>query len=248
MKVGILLSVRAKATRFPGKVLKPFAGSPTVTEHLLRRLGGSQEAATVVLATSPDPRDDVLVKIATNCGALAFRGSADDKLMRYRDAADTHGLEFVVVVDGDDPFVSVEHIDRIIRYARENGGEYIIFEGLPVGATGFGLSTKALHEVCSQRAEANTEIWARYFLDDPRFQCVSLTELNARYRRPDIRMTLDYAEDYAFFTAVSEGLSREGRDTGFSNVMDFLERHPQVADINRGVQEAYEWHLRQSGA
>ena len=248
MKAGILLSVRAKATRLPDKVLKPLAGAPTVTEHLLRRLATAAEAAVVVLATSPDPRDDVLVYIAARVGLPAFRGSADDKLMRYRDAAITHGLDFVVVVDGDDPFVSVEHIDRLIRHACAAEGDYFVFEGLPLGAAGFGLRTSALRVVCADRAESNTEVWGRFFADDPRFHCVRLAETDPRYARPDIRMTLDYPEDYVFFAAVAEGLAREGRDTSFGNIMDFLSRRPDVIAINQGVQEIYEQHLLKSAS
>jgi spore coat polysaccharide biosynthesis protein SpsF len=246
MKAGILLSVRAKATRLPGKVLKPLAGSPTVTEHLLRRLGGARRADTVILATSTDPRDAVLADIAANAGFASFRGSADDKLLRYRDAATEAGLDFVVVVDGDDPFVSVTHIDRIIAHAEQHGGDYIIVDGLPVGATGFGLSTDGLRRVCAGRCEEDTEVWASRYLDALDFHCAKLAESDPRWARPEVRMTLDYPEDYAFFTAVADGLAAEGRDAAFENVMDYLAAHPETAEINRGVQEAYEAHLRRS--
>ena len=43
--------------------------------------------SSVANATSPDPRDDVLVEIAQKVGVGCFRGSPDDKLLRYRDAA-----------------------------------------------------------------------------------------------------------------------------------------------------------------
>jgi spore coat polysaccharide biosynthesis protein SpsF len=247
MKAGILLSVRAKATRLPGKVLKPLAGSPTVTEHLLRRLSGSRLAATVMVATSPDPRDDVLAEIARKVRVGCFRGSPDDKLLRYRDAALSSGLDFVVVVDGDDPFVSVTHIDRIIAEAAANGGDYIIVDGLPVGAAGFGLSTDSLRRICDGRPEQDTEVWGRLYLDNPQFRCVRLDEPNSAFARPDIRMTLDYPEDYDFFTTVADDLAADGKDTSFENVMDFLAAHPHVIAINAGVQEAYKAHLKRSG-
>jgi len=246
MKAGILLSVRAKATRLPGKVLKPLAGSSTVTEHLLRRLAGVRLAEKVILTTSTDPRDEILVDIAASAGFASFQGSLDDKLLRYRDAATAEGLDFVVVVDGDDPFVSVRHIDRIFGHAATQGGDYIIVYGLPLGATGFGLSTDGLRRVCEGRGEENTEVWASRYLDNPVFHCTRLMETDARWTRPDIRMTLDYAEDYTFFSAVADGLAAEGRETSFENVMDYLAAHAETAEINRGVQEAYETHLRRS--
>lgn len=247
MKAGILLSVREKATRFPGKVLKPLGSAPTVTAFLLRRLRTSKRAAEVVLATSTDPRDEILCRIAIEEDCYPFKGSEDDKMLRYRDAAHARGLDCVVVVDGDDPFISVEHIDRIIDYfAADPLADYVIVDQLALGATGFGLRTSALERVCDGRPEANTEVWGDLFMKNPAFACRKLEEPRLDWRWPDIRMTLDYPEDYAFFTAVADGLAAEGKGTGYGEIIAWLEAHPEVIAINRGVQEAYEAHLNRS--
>lgn len=242
---GILLSVREKATRFPGKVLKPL-GEGNVTEFLIRRLRLSKQAQHIVLATSDDPRDQVLVTIAEREGIGAFRGSAADKLLRYRDACRTFNLDFVVVVDGDDPFVSVEHIDRLIDFYHQSPVDYVTFTNLPLGATGFGLAATALEKICASRAETDTEVWGRLFTDDSRFICHNLTEREPIYAQPNIRMTLDYESDYRFFVAVVDGLQGRGAPPAFSEIMNYLGAHPEVIAINRDAQQAYEAHLRAS--
>lgn len=247
MTAGILLSVREKATRLPGKVLKPL-GDGNVTQFLIRRLRQSKRAERVVLATSTDPRDTVLVALAEREGIAATRGSGDDKLLRYRDACRAFKLDFAVIVDGDDPFVSVEHIDRLIDDYQANPVDYVICEGLPLGATGFGVAASALERVCDGRPEQDTEVWARLFLDDGRFVCRTLPESNPRYARPDIRMTLDYEEDYRFFAAVVDGLRAQGAPPTFAEIMAFLAAHPEVIAINQGAQEKYERHLNKSRA
>jgi spore coat polysaccharide biosynthesis protein SpsF len=242
---GILLSVREKATRLPGKVLKPL-GDGNVTQFLIRRLRQSKRADRVVLATSTDPRDAVLVTLAEREGIAAARGSLDDKLKRYRDACRAFGFDFAVIVDGDDPFVSVEHIDRLIDEYRANPVDYVICEGLPLGATGFGVAAAALERVCDGRPEQDTEVWARLFLDDARFLCRALSEPNPAYARPDIRMTLDYDEDYRFFVAVVDGLRAKGTPPTFAGIMSYLAEHPEVIAINQGAQQKYEQHLSKS--
>ena len=238
MKTGILLSVRNKATRFPGKVLKPF-GSTTVTGFLIRRLKESSNTNIVVLATSDDSRDDVLEGIAQSEDTFIFRGSREDKLRRYRDAANHFELDFVVIVDGDDPFVSVDHIDQIITCATKNVVDFVYYKNLPLGATGFGLRQAALISICEDRAESDTEVWGSMFLDDPRFNCAELVETNDALSRPDIRMTLDYPEDYRFFTTVLDGLSKEGKDSSFLSIMEYLARKPDVIKINSLVEQQY---------
>ncbi len=245
MKAGILLSVREKATRLPGKVLKPL-GDGNVTEFLIRRLKQSRHADRIVLATSSDPRDAILVSIAKAESIDAFRGSPDDKLLRYRDACRTFGLDFVVIVDGDDPFVSVDAIDRLIEHQRTEPADYIVVSNLPVGGTGFGLAASALERVCAGRPERDTEVWGRLFLDDPRFECRMIEETDPVLARPDVRMTLDYEDDYRFFTTVADGLRLQGQPATFGNIMMFLSDRPDVVAMNRDAQEAYEKHLRAS--
>jgi len=245
MKTGIALSVRNKARRLPGKVLLPL-GEGNVTEFLIRRLFGSQRADLVLVATSTDPRDTILDDIARAEGVPCFRGSPDDKLLRYRDAARAFDLDLIVVVDGDDPFVSVSHIDRIITAAIPPSPDLVTFTGLPLGATGFGMTRFALEQVCTERPEADTEVWGALFREDGRFRCVDLREENPRYARPDVRMTLDFEEDYRFFRTVIDGLARHGVYPSFEAVMAFLNDHPEVAMINHSVQSAYEANLQAS--
>jgi spore coat polysaccharide biosynthesis protein SpsF len=242
---GILLSVREKATRLPGKVLKPL-GDGNVTEFLIRRLRQSARADRIVLATSTDPRDQVLVDIAECEGIVSFKGSPDDKLRRYRDACRAFGLDCAVVVDGDDPFVSVEHLDRLIAEYARSPADYILFSNLPLGGTGFALAAAALEKVCAGCAERDTEVWARLFLDDARFVCRSLIERNPLYARPDIRMTLDYDADYRLFVAVVDGLKAGGAPPTFAAIMTYVAAHPEIIAINRDAQQAYEAHLRAS--
>ena len=248
MKTGLLLSVREKAKRLPGKVLLPF-GKYNVTEHLLRRLMTSKRADEVVLSTSIDKRDDVLVEIAKRVGVAYFQGSEDDKLVRYRDTARKFRLDFVVVVDGDDPFCSMEHIDTIIERAAHSKADYFTWEGLPLGATGFGARVQALECICEEKTIENTEVWGHLFTENPNFISDVMAENKPIYNRPDIRMTLDYAEDYDFFKAVIEGLRSRGEEMTFKNIMNYLDEYPEVVTINLGVQEkALEHFERSKGA
>jgi spore coat polysaccharide biosynthesis protein SpsF len=245
MKTGLLLSVREKATRLPGKVLKPL-GDGNVTEFLLRRLQSVGNAQAVILATSVDPRDSVLADLAERMGAIAFRGSEDDKLLRYRDAARAHDLDFAVIVDGDDPFVSTTHIERLIDAQQTDPVDFIVCDGLPLGATGFGVSREGLERICDMKQENNTEIWGHLFTENPEFRSASLDETDPLLNRPDVRMTLDYPEDYDFFSAVIDGLTAAGCTTEFEQIMSFLDTHPEVVAINAEVAKKYEAHLAQS--
>ena len=245
MKTGILLSVREKATRLPGKVLLPL-GDHNVTEHLLYRLQDSKYTDDVILSTSIDPRDDVLVQIAKKLRMNYFTGSRDDKLIRYRDTARHFDLDFLIIVDGDDPFVSIDHIDNIILYARNNIVDYVQYIGLPIGATGFGVRKVALERICDEKREQNTEVWGHFFTENKNYKSKLLEGNRSKYNRTDIRMTLDYLEDYKFFQSVMVGLGKQKKSPTFSNIIDYLTDHPEVVKINSELESVYEEHLKSS--
>ena len=244
-KIIATIEARMTSTRLPGKVLLPL-GNYNVTEHLLNRLQGSKYANEVVLSTSLDPRDDVLVKIAKNLRIKYFQGSKEDKLVRYRDTARHFDLDFLVVVDGDDPFVSIEHIDKIIMYARENIVDYVQYIGLPIGATGFGVGKLAIERICDEKKERNTEVWGHFFTENNNYKCKLLAEINLKYNRTDIRMTLDYPEDYNFFMNVVDGLRNQKKDPTFNNIIDYLNDNPEVVKINSDLESVYKEHLKSS--
>lgn len=239
MRIGTILSARNKASRLPGKALLPYAGQP-LTGFMLRRLQSVPGTEGVLLATSTDPRDAALCDLAAELGFRSFRGSPDDKLLRYRDAARAEGWDCLIVVDGDDPFVSVRHLGELAAFARSQNADLAVVEGLPLGATGFLVASRALEAICRDRPESDTEVWGHLFRRDPAYRCVDLTETDPRWNHPDWRLTLDYPDDYRLHQEIMRGLEARGLSADFENVMAFLADNVALLDINRHVQTAYE--------
>jgi len=78
--------------RFPGKMLEELGGVPLV-EYVYRRCGTSN-AADVIVATSADPSDDRLYSYCADRGIGIMRGSLDNVLARYIEAAEGAGARF----------------------------------------------------------------------------------------------------------------------------------------------------------
>jgi spore coat polysaccharide biosynthesis protein SpsF (cytidylyltransferase family) len=246
MNKGIFLSVRNKATRLPGKALLVLGGD-SVTAQLLKRIQQSKQASSVFLTTSDHPDDDCLCQLAEQMGIRYFRGSQEDKLQRYLDAANKFDLDFMVIVEGDDPFVSIKHIDTLLQHAEERPVDFISYDNLPLGATGFGIRRSALETTCNRIDAKNTEVWGHLFTSNPDFNCVLLQEENACYGKPNVRMTLDYQEDYDFFNAVlKKGSASKGLLPSFECIMTILAKYPEIISINQTVQKSYEQHLQES--
>lgn len=243
MKTAVFLSVRQKATRLPKKVLLEIKGK-SVTEHLIERLKTAQQPDQLILTTSVDPRDAVLVDIAKKCGIAAFQGSEDDKLYRYLMAAIKFSVDFMVIVDGDDIFCDPGYIDKVIKRYKATGADFVMVEGLPLGAAASGIKLEALKRVCEIKAENDTEVWGGYFLDTGLFNVERIQVVEEDLRHPEIRMTLDYQEDFDFFKAIFDKLYQPGKVFTLAQIMGLLKDQPEIIDLNKKVQQAYLENLK----
>jgi spore coat polysaccharide biosynthesis protein SpsF (cytidylyltransferase family) len=112
--VGTVVSARTASTRLPGKALLPLRGVPMV-QFLLDRLRGTQLGGQIIFATTERPDDDPLAKLVADIGIPVFRGADADVAGRYLAAARAFGLEWVVRVTGDCPFVDADSLDHCLR-------------------------------------------------------------------------------------------------------------------------------------
>jgi spore coat polysaccharide biosynthesis protein SpsF len=245
-RTGVFLSVRDKATRLPGKVMRPVHGRP-ILAHLIDRLKLNIEADIVVMTTSINPGDDGLVDVAAENGIECFRGSEDDKLIRYLDAADKYDLDFAVIVDGDDIFCDSMFIDQVITAWRKSDDDFIICGDLPCGITPYGVKIVSLRKVIDLKAEDDTEVWGGYFTDTGLFECATL-DVAPHHRHPDWRMTLDYEEDLSFFKAVFDELYQTGEVFRYDDIVALLTQKPEIVAINLERQKQFEAGIEKARA
>ncbi|HEY7696788.1 MAG TPA: hypothetical protein VIE88_00155, partial [Vicinamibacteria bacterium] len=126
--------------------MAPLAGKPLL-EHLLERVSSLGGPSRVVLATSVDPANDVLVDLAERLGIAAFRGDEEDVLGRYLEVARKWNAEHVVRVTGDNPLTDLPLIESLSRRQLEADADYTY---VPGDALLMGI----LSEVISRRALA----------------------------------------------------------------------------------------------
>ena len=79
-----IIQARMSSTRLPGKVLKPLAGKPMIW-HIYNRAKHCNNLDEVIVATSTDRTDDVLVDYCKSNKMKFHRGSLDNVLQRYLD-------------------------------------------------------------------------------------------------------------------------------------------------------------------
>ena len=124
MKTVIIVQARMGSTRLPGKVMKMINGIPII-ELIVKRLKKSREANEVVVATSKQPENKVLINHLQKTKTKIFCGSENDVLDRFYKAANKFRAKIVVRITGDCPVVDVGLIDNFIRKFKNKKPDYL---------------------------------------------------------------------------------------------------------------------------
>ena len=114
-----IIQVRTGSTRFPQKILEKIYDK-TLFELYINRIKPSEQIDKVVIATTENKDDEIIVEMAKNMGLDCFRGSEMDLLDRYYRCAKQYEPDIVVRITPDDPFVDYEVVDRGIQIFKEN--------------------------------------------------------------------------------------------------------------------------------
>lgn len=236
-RAGLALLARTGSIRLPQKSLLEVCGR-SVLAHQIDRLKLSRRARPLVLATSTLPGDEALCAIARAAGIETFQGAIHDVVQRLSDVADRFQLEFLAVAGGDDVFCEGEFVDAVITEYEQKKADFIMIEGLPFGTTPFGVSTGGLRRVLEIRADDNTDGWERFFTDTGFFRIATIKVSEPLLCHPEIRLDLDYPEDFELVKAIYQRLYQPGQVPTLRRVLRLLlEEDPTLAQINRAAHE-----------
>jgi len=248
MKTGVFIPVRLDSTRLPRKALLEIAGKPAL-QYLIERLKLAQSPDVIVICTTTDPDDAPLQSIADATGVELFRGNKDDLLERFHAAAEHHQVDLIINVDGDDLLVDPEQVDAVAQLLEESRADFVKCEGLPFGAAAIGLRAEALASVCARKNQTDTATgWGTFFANDASLQTQTLVIDDPELRHPEIRMTLDYEEDFQFFQAVFEELARQGKPNRLREALRLITSRPDIQALNSGLDEKYWAHFNSQAA
>lgn len=239
MRTAIFITIRMDSSRLPSKTMKTILGKP-VLEHIVQRAKLAKEFDEIIVCTTERQVDDQVAELAKNAGVQVFRGSLEDKLERWNGAAEKYNIDYIVTFDGDDLFCEPELLDRGARQIRKGELDFIEApQGLICGSFTYAFTAKALKKVCVIKGSTDTEMMWTYFKDTGLFKTGYLEDVEEIYFSDEYRLTLDYPEDFEFFTKVFEHFNCVNNDVPLKEIVAYFKEHPEVPQINIGRQQEF---------
>ena len=236
-KVVAIVQARMGSSRCPGKVLADVVGRPLLW-HVVQRARRVRAVDQVIVATTAKPADDAVEAFCEQHEISCFRGSENDVLDRYYQAAKNSRAEAVVRITADCPVLDSEVVDRVMEVYLAGGYDYVtnglVFtypDGLEAEVFSFAALEKTWREA---RRAADREHASMYMQTSGLFRVKNVendVDLSAR----NLRWTVDEPQDLEFVRAVYARLYSERRPFfGLKEILELLDREPELEAINGG--------------
>ncbi len=235
-RVVAVIQARMDASRLPGKVLMPL-GDGTLLDQVARRTRTCPLLAEVVVATTTSAKDDPIVAHCKDRGYAWFRGSEEDVLDRYYQAAGQFGADVVVRLTADNPLVDTDFVDLALGAYRaaDPPCDYLASsDRFPVGLSAEVFSFAALAAAWREDTSPPGREHVTPFLyrQPGRFR---IGELASPQDYSHLRCTVDTPEDLALMRRIFDHFNHDR--FSWHDALSVLERHPEWAALNRHVEQ-----------
>jgi spore coat polysaccharide biosynthesis protein SpsF len=246
------------SSRLPGKVLMEIAGQAALV-HVVERTRRATTVDEVIVATTADPSDDLIASLCDERGYPFYRGSVQDVLDRYYQAASFFHSRTIVRITGDCPLIDPDVIDKTVlaffglsaaeahQQAMKDGSPPWDFAANrlppPWGRTyPIGLDT----EVCSfsglelawneaDQPHQREHVMPFFYEQPDRFR-IHLVNHDVDFG--SLRWTLDTPEDLELIRQIFQHFPGRN-DFSWLEILDLLVRKPELNQINASVQHKH---------
>lgn len=233
LKTVAIVQARLGSTRLPGKVLADIAGQPMLW-HVIQRLRRATALDDIWVATSEQASDDALAAYCAAQGFAVFRGSEEDVLDRYYQAARAAAADFVVRITADCPLLDPAVVDKVVRAFDSARHDYVanVFrytypDGLDTEVFSFAALERAWHEAVPGPEREHVTVLMR---TSGRFRTGANVEHTTDLSRRQLRWTVDTAADLAFVRRVFAAFGDQ--PFGLEEVLGLLEKNPTLTQMN----------------
>ena len=246
--VKVIIQARTGSTRLPQKMILPFYEENGIFSLILKRLTSAINKEDIILATSTNVNNDVLENIAKNNGVNCFRGSENDVLQRFIDAANEFNAKKIIRVCADNPFLDLEFLNFLLDNFKKSDYDYMSFttsKGIPTIKTHYGFWAEAVtlnalekcRDVISWRL--NDEESYLYHEHVTNFIYANPNDFNIKFfnipevidEHDDIRLTIDTQIDFDIQKEIFNKIYKVKPDFNAFDVLTFLNENKEYHAI-----------------
>ena len=233
-KLVAALACRNQGSRLYGKPLQnlDIDNGITIHDNIINCLQQVSAIDDVVLGIADGVENDAFVEYANNNDIKYIRGNEEDVLERLIKCGDISNATEILRTTSESPFPYFDFIDSAWEQHIKQGNDGTFLDNV-IDGCGFEILTldalKKSHaegedrhrsELCTLYIRENKDRFKIEYIDPP-----------IKLSRKDIRLTVDYPEDLVVCRAVYEHFKSFEPNIPLLDVVDFLDRNPQLLSL-----------------
>ena len=228
----VVLQARMSSSRLPGKVLKLINGKPMIYWQI-NRISQSKLVDKIVVATSDQASDDILVDYLDSIKQEYMRGSLNHVIDRFVAVEEMYNPSVIIRLTADCPLVMPEIIDKCIESFNNEHVDYVsnilsltFPDGLDVEVLKAGVlaKLKRLKLSDAEKEHVTLGLLNRQNIFTTR-NIFSPTNLS------HFRWTVDTQTDLNFVIEVFKHFSSKEISFTLQDMLDFIGKNPQLNQI-----------------
>jgi len=240
VKVAAIIQARMGSTRLPGKVLKKVLDK-TLLEYQIERVKRAKTIDEIIIATTTKESDDPIVHLCQQLSIPYYRGSEEDVLSRYYEAATTFGVDVIVRLTSDCPIIDPNVIDKVVEQYLDNRDRYDYVSNTLTRTYPRGMDTEVVsYEVLKRAHEEARELTYRehvtaYIYHHPdQFRLCNVSNEKDESKH---RWTVDTEEDFLLIKNILETLYPLNPLFTLEDVIQILLDKPEWVEINAHIEQ-----------
>lgn len=232
-KTLIIIQARTGSTRLSNKVFKLVNGRPLLW-YLIKRVQAVRSAHELVVATTDQPGDGLIASFCQENSLQCYRGSQDDVLDRFYQAACRFSAQRIARITGDCPLIDPLIIEKVINAAITSKADYVSNINPPTYPDGMDVEVftfTALKQAWEQATfKYQREHVTSFITEHP--EIFSFFNVEGQSDLSRFRLTVDTPEDFAVVEHIFKALYKDVYIFGLDDIVAYLKNNPGIAAIN----------------
>ncbi|MDA9723195.1 hypothetical protein N9U36_02185 [Candidatus Pelagibacter sp.] len=201
-KFGIIIQARIGSKRLYGKSIKKIGKVPILI-RIVRSIRQNNffKNVKIVIATTNLINDNKIIKLAKTEKVQIFRGSENNVLERYYEAAKKNKIKNILRLTSDNPFVNIIFLRKLVEIHLKNKNDYTSSKlNLPIGIGAEIMNMKSLRlSYKFAKTKDEKEHVCDYILNNANKFKIQNLEFKYKFQKnKKLRLTVDTEKDLKF--------------------------------------------------
>lgn len=240
MDIAFIVQARSGSTRLPNKMNMSFYENQSILDILLNRLKTNFSNIPVILATTVNIKDDSIVETGLRNKVEVYRGSEDNVLNRFIDAAKQFSVKHIIRICADNPFISVKYLQELINFYYIEKVDYVSFiseNKLPAMKTHYGffaeITTFKTIEIAAEKTQDPfyCEHVTNFIYGNPDLFSLNFIKIPSEIEKANIRLTVDTMEDFAICKEIYAYLVHRKLSTEPAHIIKYINDNPGFLSV-----------------